>query len=690
MIRVGLVIYNREIPEQFPGDPAMQAGTWWPGYTPAYITLLRLGFRLVGDLEIFLLLLTGLAYTSLLCGFYVLGRSLGLPFGAALLLMLLSGLYQTAALGSAWTGVRLEMAAARNLYLALLPWLLRWGMTFIPHALTGTIASPPQTTMAWAKAGLYGFTLGLLANLHSINGIFTLAIVGGLMLIGVLLRRFRLRDVLIFGIAALPGVALVYLTTYSVYAGIVTEAVAPEQVYGYTDLTKANLLFYRPPNWSLPIVLYTLLTVISGGRLLWRWHAPSAQKNDLWYLVFGLTQIGGALLLLTADWLILFAGGGWLLAARRGQDQTLDRWALLLLLVIAVLALPLGSTLYTLASTGIFPAAGVFSRALERGGTFAYAAVILLTVNGLWRMLAPMPRAERLLYLAVALAALANGMIQSYVLLPLEGIAYAPTLQHFGQLLPVDVWTYLGVGLLLIWPAVKGKFAVLRFGVAAALLVIASSRVLAAPAPDATAVLIGIWAGGVWSIAKRSNAKHNTFTQEQRLTPHPLQLPYKVLVVLAGLLLIVLLTLPIGGRSILGGLISDTPRALARNWSFTDHLSNLSLTYRTGDWLRQNTPPESVIIFGNSYLRYWARRPLAVGGEDAGFLLHDPAVYPHIAAEYERLRAAYADPVTLLAFAQDYDADYIVAPLALGLDTQQDATLVYVDDAIGIYTIFKP
>lgn len=655
IIRVGLVVFNREIPEQFPGDLAMEAGTWWPGYTPAYITLLRLGFRLVGDLELLLFGLTALAYLALLTGFYRLGRRLGLPFGAALLLMVLSGLYQTTALGSAWTGVRLEMAAARNLYIGLLPWLLSWALVLVQH---------PRGRMAWA---LYGFVLGMLANLHSINGIFLLSVIGMALLIAVLHRLSRWQILAAFGIAALPGLGVVYLSTYTVYAEVVNAIVPAGEVYGYADLAKANVIFYRLPNWILPIGLYGTLTAITSIRLLLR-EAPLRWG----WLAFGLTQWFGALLLLTADWLVLFAAGMWMIAVLGNEETPLERAAIWLMAIIALLALPVGLLTFTLADNGL-AAAGIVSRALERGGTFVYLPVILVTVSAVWRMFRTAAVGERVLLSAAAAAALFNGMIQSYVLLPLEGITFTPQTTQIGQFLPVDGWTYAGVLLLLSWTLYSGTLRPIRFGIVGAVCLMAITRALGAPAMDVTALLFGVGCGlgDLW---------HTLNPQRATITRFAVGMMIAAVVVL----------LPIGSVSVIGRIWEQTPRALLRNWSREDDLLPLSATYRLGVWLRENTAPGSVVISTSSFLRYWAQRPLNIGSGDADFLAHNGAAYPQLLTEYMRLLDACADPAVLIALAQEFGGEFIVAPLALGLDAFAEVILVHTDDSIGIYTFSQP
>jgi hypothetical protein len=655
MIRVGLVVYNRYARDLFAGDLAMQAGEWWPGYTPVYIGLLGAGYRIVGNFELMMFIVAGAARVSLLAGFYALGRRLGFPFLIALALALMSGLYVTSALGTAWTGVQLEMAAARNLYLALLPWIFCLALTVYRR--------PGQQTKHWL---LLGFGLGLLANLHSINGIYLLCLLGSLMLVGVLVRRFRLLDALAFGAAALPGLALIYAHTFLYYANYYTDigaALLPDNVLGYryADLTKANLFFYRLPNWSVPIAIYGVLTALTTPALL----RSSGRRG--WWIAFGLTQFFGAALLMPLDWLVLFAGAAWIRRKLQGKVFAADTLVLLTLAVMGMLSLVAGSLLSAFAESSGFSPANFLSRGFQRGGTFSYGVLIVFAALAFWETLQRGDARSKLLFIASAAAVFVLGFHQQAYVPVLEAIPFSEDLTTWGQWLPVDPWIYLGVALLLLWHEWPASA---RIGLAGMLIFLAVTRLLAAPASDVAALLMGM----VLFVT------HIAWTRSHQ--------PRLRLAVVAGVALAVIVAAPIGAESIIGRMVKDTRRVFLRDWSRTDNQSPHSALYVVGDWIRQHTPSGSLVIANRTFLRYWMLRPLVIGDQDALFLSYNPQQYNELQAEFERLQAAYASPEALLAFSREHDADYVVVPRnEPDMSAQNGVTLVYADDHFVVYAV---
>jgi hypothetical protein len=255
-----------------------------------------------------------------LSGFYLLGRSLDLSRFLSLLLAYLSGLYVPSALVTSWTGIGLEMASARNLYLALLPWL----------CLIALYLYRQRTRLrGW---GFFGLVLGGLANLHPVDGIVTICIFGILTLIAVLLRKLSWSRPLAFCICALPGLVLIYLTIYAPYSAIADFP----QGFHYDNLTRANVFFYRLPNFINPITLFTLLTLGTGVGWL------RSRSGRFWGIAFGAAQFFGALLLLPQDWLVLLAFVLWVQGHLWRSRRLYHIVPLLSLCAVNMLALSVG------------------------------------------------------------------------------------------------------------------------------------------------------------------------------------------------------------------------------------------------------------------------------------------------------------------------------------------------------------
>lgn len=442
MLNVSLLVLNREEQMQFGGDLAMRAGTWWAYYTPAYLTILRLGHRLTGSLETVYLLLTLGAYLGLLTGFYALGRHVGLRFHWTLLLALLGSLYHQSALGLSWTGAGSEMAAARNLYLALTGWLVYWGLTLLK--------SHREHPRLWL---LYGVVLGLLSNLHSLTGLFFIALISIGIVGACVFNSLSWKALVAFAFGACPGVLFVYQTTIAPIDALYVEGLRLDAAWqtsvgftsGYQNLARAELLGLRLTNWQLPIALYTATSAITGVGLIGtnrRQNPPTLSGLDFLWSIFGLVQLYGAMLLLTLDWLVLMAGGLWLLYNRRDPRT---RGVLIVLSGVGVLALPIGYGAALLGESGLLPIGYGAARLLMRGGQFAYPAIILMLLLAAQGMIRPCPRPERLERILLLVSILLMGIL-----------AQRDPAQFFdaGWLVP-DGWLLLGIALLVGWHLVR-------------------------------------------------------------------------------------------------------------------------------------------------------------------------------------------------------------------------------------------
>lgn len=652
-IRVGLVVINRIEPEAFSGDLAMQAGTWWPGYTPLYIAFLSAGYRFLGDFEILMFVLTALAYLSLLVGFYCLGRSLEFSWGLSLALALLSGLYIPTALGHSWTGIRLEMAAARNLYLALFPWVLCLGLCLY--------RLPKGHATHWM---LFGLVVGLLANLHSINGITVVGTFLVMMLIGAWRCRFQWSYILAFTLGVLPGLAKIYLDTYVPYAEITAFVVDVIQgqasrldttIYG--DTTYANLLFYRLPNWNLPIIIYTLLTAFTGV-VFWRKRKPG------WRMVFGLVQFYGAALLLTLDWLVLPVALEWGRRALRHEYSLSDEMALCFLFAVNILALTLGWIFAGSAVATDFSALLVPARSLLRGGAFVYAPLIVLGVACWGNLLR-----ESWLRALIVILVIILGFHDIARIPPLNAIPISGT---NGQFLPLDVWTYAGILLLVLYPRLQGRWRTLGWGWLAGLFFQACTRLLGAPAGDTITVLVAVIVGLSFGVAVHLNNQ----PRQQRW-----------IAVVGCVVLAVLLFLPTGTSSAISNILTETTTALFRNWSRQDTGSLFYSDYYIGQWMNQNTPPGSLVVAGDTFMRYWMLRPIVIGTDDYLFFNHDPQQYNLLHAEAQLLQSAYQSPSTLLRYAREHKAAYLMILRQDESFSLDNAALVYQDSRFLVYAL---
>lgn len=653
MVRIALMVLNRYGSDSFPGDLAMQGATWWPGYIPVYLWLVGQGYQLVGDFMALMVGLTAAVYAVLLTGAYRLARALRLPFVIALAFALLCGLYVTTAHALSWTGLQIESAAGRNIYLALLLWLA---------ALALRLWQRDARPVSW---GLLGLGMGLLANLHPINGGTAVAIFGLMMLAGAAARRFSLATALLYGALALPGLALAYTSTSAKFDQTLTPEAAQMAVEGalfpsvYASVARANLFIYRLPAWPPALIAYTLGLIGTGGALLYRARAGSAAQPPRLWAAFGLVNLFGALLILLADWLVLFGGALWTGRALRRRDDQADALALLWLAAVCALALAGAFVVSDVLPSGASTVPSSIARALQRSGTYAYGAVALLAALGLRDLLARTSRDRWLLVMAAAAAAVTGFHEAIFETLP-------------GAWLPFDGWIYAGVALLLAWPLLdQGGWRALRWGGTAALVVQALTRALASPAaPTVTLLAAGIVAGAalLWLRA-------------------PLLPMRRILALEAAALVAAVFLIPFDGQPAAAQIAQDAHRVLLRDWSRQDRWSPYHRYYVVGAWLRQNTPPGTLVVAETTELRVWSLRPQVVGGEDAYFVRDDPELSAAALALAARQAEAYQDPQRLLDFAREHGAAYAVVPLWLDVPRLPGLTPVFETPDYAVYVV---
>lgn len=462
ILRIGLVILNRYAAEDFPRDMAMQAGAWWAGYTPLYVQLIGAGYLLVRDLGIVFALVTWIAYGALLSGFYRLGRALGLPFGVSLLLMCLSGLYIVASHALAWTGVANEMAAPRNLYLGLFPWIIYGGLRIWRRS-----ARPARDWL------LFGGLLGLSALLHPISAGVVASALALMLAIGCGIGRLHWRGGAAFVIGALPGLLAGYqLVEAHVggYAGPGEEAARAAADFMYFSIARVNVFFFRLQGWPPALLAYTLLTLLTGAYLLVS-RRPEARRSQWVWASFGLAQFAALLLVFLVDWWILLVAVEWARQIYAGRETAEEHMTLVFIACVLLLALSASSVLSLLAQAQWLPAGASLARMFQRGGTFSFAGLIVLTAFLFRQRWQAYP--GRWLYLAAAVATFTIGLHQ----------------REFEQIpgfwLPFDHWIYPGVAVSIAWPHLhRRRLLWLRDGALAMLAVIAVTRSLAMSDPQ--------------------------------------------------------------------------------------------------------------------------------------------------------------------------------------------------------------
>ena len=663
ILRVGMMVLNRFGMEHFEGDLAMEAGLWWPYYTPGYLTILGALYSLIPHFEWMMFLLVAFAYGTLLSGFYVLGRKLRFSFAISLLLAFMSGLYVTSALGAPWTGLRLDMAAARNLYQALLPWTLIIALHLYRHS--------THQTRDW---GLFGLLMGALTNLHPLTGTFMIGVFSLVMVAGILARLFRWHNLAAFVIATIPGLLVIAFLSYLPVAQradiLATQGTIVGEKGIFYDLAKANLFFYRPPNWWVLISLYSFLNLVTGAGLLVQWRSGKLHNVRRWWLAFGVVQLMGALFLQTVDWLVLWVTVEWLRRNRKGDFTFVDTINLLFLVAINVLILTVGGVMGGIAFSGIFPPASPLARALIRGVHLPYATLIIFSANTLWTISRDKKFDNKLLFLVSAIAVFIVGFHTEARIPPLEGTNFSENISIVGQLIPVDIWMYLGVFLLLLWSRLSQP---LRLSWAGALVFQALTRILTIPADDVTNLLVGLLFFGATFLWKKTKISLNRR-------------------IIAGgtvVLSAVLFALPISGDSMLQRLLTDTPRQVMRNWSRIDYSERHTSTYEIGTWIAENTSPGSLIVSDQTYLRYWMLRPLFGGSLDSSFLFPGSPGRQKVERAYEELNDLWKKPSDLVTFCRDLGADYIVLSSDTDLSGVPGVKEVYAEQEYSVYEISR-
>ncbi len=666
--RIGLVILNRYDQAEFVGDIAMQADVWWRYYTPAYLGLVGTLYSITRDFEIALFILLVAVYMLLLSGFYLLGRKLAFPYMLAVALALLSGLFYSVALGLPWGGLKLDMAAARNVYLAAVPWLLLLALTLYQRR---------DGTLSWT---LFGVIVGIAANMHSMSGVVFAGVIGILLLAARFTVTVSWRSIAGYTLGTFPGLLVIYFTTYTDVAGIAYTAAQQNEILIresiFIDLTRFNLIFYRPPNWGYPILIYSAASFLA---LAWLWfarhRATPAQTTNAWRL-FGLVQFGAALMVLTQDWLVCFAALMWLQRSTPRREQLtaldfMDRVSLLALLALGMLIFCGGGLLTVISETGIFPPSSVLARALIRGIHLTVIPVLVLSIAAIHDTLSSVQATQKALYVLTALAVFALGFHQTAVVPPLEGIPFSDSLTSVGQLLPIDLAVYLGVLLLSFWRRFEGQWQTLRTGFALVLLIEAGARVLALT--DMT--LIALLFGGLVIVVQLGLRRTSALQVRGGL----------IAVMLVGTFALVLL--PITGNTVFSRIEAATFPALTRNWSREDTYSVFYNLYRVGQWLAENTPPGTVILSNDSLVRYWAHRPLIGGIMDLQFLQPGTEPYAQVAAIYGDLMVLYHDHDQIIAFAERYGASYLMLTYPIDLRGHPAVQLEYENPYYRIYLL---
>jgi hypothetical protein len=432
----------------------------------------------------------------------------------------------------------------------------------------------------------------------------------------------------------------------------------------YSGLTKANLLFYRLPNWSIPIAVYGLLSLVTALLLL-----RNSQSPRRW-IAFGLTQFLAAMLLLTIDWLVVFAAGAWILRTWHGKAINTDRLALLSLAIVGALSLVSGWLLSSWAQAGGFSAAIPLARGFERGGAFSYGIIAIFAAVAFWELLKQDDSGGNALLVATGIAVFVLGLHQQAYIPVLDAIPYSVDLRKWGQWLPLDPWTYFGIFILLAWPSFRQLGKSLRFGCAGMLIFMAISRLLAAPADDVVAIIVGF-------VCFTGHAACSLWAD----------LKLKIVWVGAIVLLMVFIV-PFNHQSFLEGILRNTPRVFLRDWSRQDTQSAYFPQFKVGAWIRGNTPEGSLIIGDETYLRYWMRRPMIIGDEDSIFVSYNAQQYAALEAEFNQLQVAFSSPEALLEYSRAHDADYIVVKRdQVDMSTVSEVTPIYVDDYFIVYSI---
>lgn len=631
-LRVGLLVLNRFGARHFNGDIAMEAGEWWPYYTPAYLQMLGIGYRILDDVNLVMWFLVAIAYILLLTGFYSLGRYAGLPWPVSLIMAGLSGLYVKSASLTEWTGIRLEMANARNLYLALFPWLILLVLSLYRRQSEGK-------TWYWLVAG---FIFGLVANLHSVTGLSVISMFTIMMIFGVVLRKLKPVNLLYFVASSVPGIMLIFLTTFSVmrpdYAeiGPVSPAIIGQSLSETSfqltwDFTRANLFNLRFYNWNNMIAAYTLLTLAAVVLLLVSHARHSLSRIPL--MLFATSQFFGLLLIMPQDWWVVFVAGTWLRRAWLRKTSQLDHYGLVILTAVNLLTLIASFIAEWFVFTDILPALDVAARSFMRGMRLAYFPMILLSASELAQVFEDNRQRMHALYVLMFLGMVTIGFHET---------ARIPVLDaQPGQWLLIDYWVYGAAFVLLVWNQIRRQS--IAFCLAAMILVQAFSRILGSPATDWFTLIVGIIVFITIEMLSRDFSK----TAKN----------YAIAASVISLLVLVLF--PFGGRSIVRQTLDDIRTVALRDWSRVDTWSGGYDDFRIGSWIRENLPSGALLVTSNTGLRYYALRPVIGGREDARFLM-DNASKQLLARINNELAAALESPGDMQAFLQRYGGDFLV------------------------------
>lgn len=671
------------------GNPLFQGH-----YIPLYLLLLRGLLQLVGSVDGVMILLHSLMLPGYLIGMFVLLRYVTGNNLIAAFVAIVSALSRSSIAQEFWAATDMRAVMPRTAFLLAVPWLFLLLFRWLPGALAPSQpADLPRKDFTAGLAGPaldmrrflgLGFLAGLAANLHPPSGLFSIQIIFTLIIVfstravswQTLTRLFWV------GIGAVIGGLP---TLWAVLAGIVkSRQLTPAGTFQeFADILhwRMRTEFPFPPEQmnlagiSLESSRQSLIAILYlVGMGLWLVAAAGLRRRGLLraggrplnWLLIGLVGLNLPLAYLVSAFsaldLILVAAAYWASRLARRDDDTLDRWLLAVLVCAVAYSFAGSAVLGWIWQTFELWSLTSFFGEQARMSRFIYLPLYLFLAR--WLYLLWQQRQEW-----TATIAIIGGLVGGLVVRHWHFLdAWGPA--EWGMGLSLIALAIAGVWLFVAPPWPAGAKAVLGISVGATTylwLYIAG-------------LVIFPW---LWGLALVSGG---LAVIVKTVWPYPawryLAGAGWLAVVLFGLFGGPLLTpadarAPLHTQAIkaLGlydyGLPSDWPDSLA--------------LYA---WAKTQTEPTALFYFNDRQyeFRFLAQRAVTHSWKDVGGGYYTPPLAIEYYRRFQQLEAAYEDPDQLLACAQAYGVDYIIAKPE---QNPLDLPVAYANDLYRVYAVDK-
>lgn len=625
-VHIGVMVLKQSRPELFARDYAFKDMSLFRFYTPSWRWLTKQIMSVTGDYAISLLVLMPVVMLVYLIGMFVLAYFMTGNILASILVALVSSRLWRGFPADAW-GTDLTLITPRALFCMLAPWLF----VLMFHWL--------EDSHRW-KLPLLAFLGGLGANLHPVSGMIFTQLLLSMILLTQGINRKALTNLLLSALAAVAGAMPVSLN-FVRHTGEGLGTI-PFEVFRRVMEPFHTVFPFRPAMFfGYPLNAHgqeVMVWVYLGGMLLWgggyllyrRGRVQALSPKVLYGILFVLQAPVAYLLTgFKATALVVVTVFYWAYRILRSEPDRLDRWLLYLM-----------------------------------GLIYCYCFVASYVLGYIWKhfelwsltsLMAEQPRSARFIYLPLFLYA--ARFMQIAVRLGWKGyflIVAAACLTAGAS--PQDLFWSVGVGLLVLgWPETKvlrdHQWAESILETAALGVTLKTVLALAGVEGSGWLALYAAVAYGVPALGIRYPARR-----------------WHLLI---GTSSLVLACVAFGGTGVYRFPILSPVRSLAltpsRLWTqiSPNHLKQGSYERRDDfelyDWVRSHTDIDSLFYHNSLEFRFRAQRSITHCMRDSGTAYYQGAPMLEFSNRYREFERARQEVSSLLAQAEEYEVDYIVA-----------------------------